>query len=689
MSFPETRTVEQIDDFHGTAVADPYRWLEDQTSSEVRDWVQAQARTAERYLQGLPGRPELAARLGQLAALPSSTAPSLRGGRWFRLTNDGSQQQSVLRMSDEPMGTGQVLLDPNPAAADGSTSLAGAVADHGGALIAWSYQEAGSDWCRWRVRSLDNGSEDGSDLADDVRWAKFAEPCWLGDSSGFVYTLFPPSDPEDVYSSAAGAPQLMLHRLGTAQEQDELVYSLPEQPTTAFWPWIDDEGRWLVMLVDDSAADTRSVWVRDLTEPDAQMRRLTEPTQAQWEFVTAAPQGLILRTDAGAPRGRLVLLDPHTGKLSTLVPERADLLLTARAGANALVLSWLTDARSVVTVHGLDGAQTGVIELPGLGSVSELTASAKSELVHLNFSSYEAAPQILQHDLGAGSTSVVFDAAAETSKPEIVTDQIWVTSPDGARLPAFVVHRADVTAATGPHPCTLYGYGGFNVSVTPAFSPAIATFAEAGGVWVVAILRGGGEYGADWHDAGRLADKQNVFDDAIATAEHLIATGWTAPDRLAVNGGSNGGLLVGALMTQRPELFAAAAPQVGVMDMLRYERFTIGWAWAVDYGIASRSRAEFDTLYAYSPYHRLRPDVRYPPTLVMTADHDDRVVPAHSFKFAAQLQAVSQPDAVAYLRVQYSAGHGQGKSRSTLIAERTDLLAFLGHHTGLAFDRLA
>ncbi|MEO7260326.1 MAG: prolyl oligopeptidase family serine peptidase [Jatrophihabitantaceae bacterium] len=684
MSFPETRTLDQVEDFHGTPVADPYRWLEDQTSSEVSDWARAQAQAAEQYLQGLPGRPELAARLGELSALPSASAPALRGGRWFRLANDGSQQQSVLRMSDEPMGTGQVLLDPNPAAADGSTSLAGAVADPSGALIVWSYQEAGSDWCRWRVRSL----EDGSDRSDDVRWAKFVEPCWLGDSSGFVYGMFPPTDPDDIYSSAAGAPQLMLHRLGTPQEQDELIFALPEQPTTSFWPWIDDQGRWLVVVLDDSAADTRSVWARDLTEPGATLRQLTEPSSTEWEFVTAVAQGLILHTDFDAPRGRLVLLDPHSGELSTLVPERADLLLTAQAGAEALVLSWLADARSVVTVHGLDGAQTGVIELPGLGSVSQLTASAKSDLVHLNYSSYESPPKILAHDLSTASTSVVFDSAAGIRLPEIVTDQIWVTSPDGAKLPAFVVHRADVSAANGPHPCTLYGYGGFNVSVTPDFSASIATFAEAGGVWVVATLRGGGEYGSDWHDAGRLADKQNVFDDAIATAEHLIATGWTAPRRLAVNGGSNGGLLVGALMTQRPELFAAAVPQVGVLDMLRYELFTIGWAWATDYGIASRSRAEFDTLYAYSPYHRLSPDVRYPATLVMTADHDDRVVPAHSFKFAARLQALSPPDAVAYLRVQYSAGHGQGKSRSTLIAERTDLLAFLGCHTGLAFDRL-
>ncbi len=306
--------------------------------------------------------------------------------------------------------------------------------------------------------------------------------------------------------------------------------------------------------------------------------------------------------------------------------------------------------------------------------------------MHLNFSSYQAAPTVLQHELGTGRTSVVFDAAAGTTPPDIVTDQIWITSADGTRLPAFVVHRADVTADNGPHPCTLYGYGGFNVSLTPDFSPGIATFAEAGGVWVVATLRGGGEYGADWHDAGRLERKQNVFDDAIATAEHLIATGWTAPDRLAINGGSNGGLLVGAVLTQRPELFAAAVPQVGVLDMLRYDRFTIGWAWAV--GLRHRQPQQGRVrrpvrLLALPP---AAAGVRYPATLVMTADHDDRVVPAHSFKFAARLQAVSPPDAVAYLRVQYSAGHGQGKSRSTLLAERTDLLAFVACHTGLDLD---
>ena len=682
MSFPATRTVRQVDDFHGTPVDDPYRWLEDQTSPEVTDWVRAQALAAEEYLQGLPGRAELEARLGQLSMLPSCTPPALRGGRWFRLTNDGTQQQAVYRVADQPTGEGRVLIDPNAAGADSTTALAAAVPDPSGRLVAWSYQEAGSDWCRWRVRDV----ETGQDLADELAWGKFVEPAWLGDSSGFVYGVYPPADEQDVYSSANVAPKVLLHRIGTGQDADQLLFHRPEQPGLSCWPSVDRDHGYLVAVLDDSEADTRAVWICDLNDPADELHELVPASPAHWEYVGADQRGLIMHTDLEAKRGRLVLVDRTTGEVSTLVAEREASLQLADSAADRLIVSWLVDASSQVTVHDKSGQQIATVDLPGLGTVDSINASDDSSLVHLSFTSYTTAGQVLVYDLATGRTDTVFSAAPAEPGPELVTDQIWIRSADGTRLPAFVVHRPDVTPDSGPHPTVLYGYGGFYVPLTPAYSPAIVAFAEAGGVWVVANLRGGGEYGSDWHDAGRLARKQNVFDDAIATAEHLIATGWTAPHRLAINGGSNGGLLVGALMTQRPDLFAAAAPQVGVMDMLRYERFTIGWAWASDYGIASRSKEEFDVLYAYSPYHRLRPGVRYPATLVMTADHDDRVVPAHSFKFAARLQAVSPPDAPAYLRVQYSAGHGQGKSRSTLIAERTDLLAFLGCHTGLSFE---
>ncbi|MGI8667370.1 MAG: prolyl oligopeptidase family serine peptidase [Jatrophihabitans sp.] len=683
MSYPDTRTVDQRDDFHGTEVTDPYRWLEDQNSAEVSDWVRQQARLAADYLDTLPGRAALTGRLAELSSLPTSSAPHAHGGQWFRLTNDGSQQQSVLRVADEPMGPGRVLLDPNPASPTGTTALAAAVPDPTGRLVAWSYQEAGSDWCTWRVREV----QTGQDLPDQVAWAKFVEPQWLPESAGFVYLSYPPADESDVYSAVNGAPKLMLHRLGA--DADELLFQQPDRPASFCIPWVDREHGWLAMILDDSEADTRSIWIQNLNEPGDRLRELVPASHGEWEFVAADERGLIMRTDAEAERGRLVLVDRQTAELTTLVAERPALLQLADSANGTLVISWLVDAHSEVSLHDRDGQQIGEIAVPSLGTVSALATSDDSTLVHLGFTSYDTPEQVLQHDLATGLGSTVFESRPAVAGPGLVTDQIWITSADGTRLPAFVVHRADVTAETGPHPAVLYGYGGFYVSLSPAYSPLIAGFVEAGGVWVVANLRGGSEYGSSWHDGGRLANKQNVFDDAIATAQHLIATGWTSSAKLAITGGSNGGLLVGALLTQRPELFAAAVAQVGVLDMLRYEQFTIGRAWASDYGIASRSKEEFDWLYAYSPYHRLREGAGYPPVLLMTADHDDRVVPAHSFKFAARLQALSEPAAVAYLRVEFDAGHGQGKSRATLLAERGDLLGFIAAHTGLAVDRLA
>jgi len=678
VAYPETRTVDQHDDFHGTEVADPYRWLEDQSSAEVAGWVRAQAGLAADYLSRLPGRDRLAERLAELSGLPTCTAPRLHGDRWFRLTSDGRQQQAVYRMAGQPMGAGQVLIDPNAASPDGSTALAAAVPAPNGRLVAWSYRTLGSDWCTWRIRDV----ETGNDLADELAWGKFVEPIWLADSAAFVYAIYPPADEQDVYSSASATPTLLLHRVGTEQAADRTLFHRPE---LTCWPSVDRDQGYLVGILDDAQADTRAIWIQDLNDPADELRELVPPSAAHWEYVGSDERGIVLRTDLAAERGRLVLMDRVTGELTTLIAEREALLQLAAVAAGQLIISWLVDARSQVTVHDRDGQQLGTIELPGLGTVISLSASDDSPLVHLDFTSYTTAGQILAHDLTTGVTEKVFAAAPAEPGPELVTDQIWIRSADGTRLPAFVVHRPDVTPDSGPHPSVLYGYGGFYVPLTPAYSPAVVAFAQAGGVWVDANLRGGGEYGLAWYDAGRLANKQNVFDDAIATAEHLIAAGWTSTDRLATFGCSNGGLLVGALLTQRPDLFAAAVPDVAVLDMLRYEQFTIGRFCAADYGIAARSKDEFDVLHAYSPYHRLQAGLDYPPVLLMTADHDDRVVPAHSYKFAARLQAVN-PNGRCLLRVTYDAGHGPGRSRAARLAERTDLLAFIAAHTGLALD---
>ena len=676
MAYPNTRKDDQQDDFFGTTVTDEYRWLEDQNSAEVAAWVKAQAVLADDYLATLPGRERLSNRIDELLQLPTSTPPVLKGSNWFRFTNDGTQQQAVLRVSDTPMGDGRVLIDPNQASADGTTAIAAAVPDPTGRLVAWSYQEVGSDWKTWRIRDV----ETGEDRPDVLHWAKFVNPAWLADSSGFVWSLYP-ADENDQYSSANTAPKLLLHMLGTDPAEDRVLYYEPDREGVYVWPWIDRDAGWLVADVQDSGADQRAVWACNLNDPNDQLHELIPPSSAHWQPIGADERGFILWTDADAERGRLVIVDRHTGALTELIGEREAALENVEVTEDAIVASWLSDASSRVTVHDKDGQETGRIELPGLGSVTELTSGKGSSLVHLGYTSFDTPPRILAHDLATGITETVF--ANDVHGPELVTDQIWVTSSDGTKLPAFVVHRADVTPANGPHSTVLYGYGGFYVNQSPVFSPGIVSWAEAGGVWVVATLRGGGEYGSSWHDAGRLDRKQNVFDDAIATAETLIETGWTTAAKLAANGGSNGGLLAGALLTQRPDLFAAVVPQVGVLDMLRYQEFTIGRAWASDYGIASRSKDEFDYLYAYSPLHNVRAGVTYPAVLLMTSDHDDRVVPAHTFKFGARLQSVLPDDAVGYIRVTYGAGHGQGKSRATQLAERTDLLAFVAAHTGL------
>ncbi|HEX2902746.1 MAG TPA: prolyl oligopeptidase family serine peptidase [Jatrophihabitans sp.] len=683
MAFPVTRKDDQRDDFFGTVVTDEYRWLENQNAEEVQQWVKAQAELADDYLATLPGRQALSKRLDELLQLPTSTVPIKRGEHWFRLTNDGSQQQPVLRVADEPVGAGRVLIDPNPASSDGTTAIAAAVPDPSGRLVAWSYQQSGSDWKTWQVRDV----ETGADLPDRLDRGKFVEPCWLGDSTGFVWSSYS-TDEADQYSAANVAPTLLLHLLGTDPEQDRVLFHDADRPGLYVWPWIDRDTGWLLAILQDSEADERALWACDLTDPDAKLSEIVPPSKAEWAPVGADERGFILWTDTDAPRGRLVVVDRVSGQMRELVAERAATLELAETTEDGLIVSWLVDARSEVTRHGADGTELERIQLPGLGSVTGISTGKDTTLVHLGFTSFDTPPRILQYDLAGGSsdsgrTRTVF--GAEVEGPLLVTEQIWVTSADGTRLPAFVVHRADVTADTGPHPTVLYGYGGFYVNQTPAFSPGIVAWAEAGGVWVVATLRGGAEYGAAWHDAGKLANKQNVFDDAIATAEELIRLGWTTPAQLGANGGSNGGLLAGALLTQRPDLFAAVVPQVGVLDMLRYQEFTIGRAWASDYGIASRSKQEFDYLYAYSPLHNLRAGVHYPAVLLMTADHDDRVVPAHTFKFGARLQAVSPDGAIAYIRVTYGAGHGQGKSRATQLAERADLLAFMAAHTGLRF----
>ncbi|HEY8301410.1 MAG TPA: prolyl oligopeptidase family serine peptidase [Jatrophihabitans sp.] len=666
-----TRTVDVVDDYFGTTVPDPYRWLEDSDDAEVADWLAAQAAVTREHLDGLPDPAPIRALLDRAVRRPHSGLPRHHGRYWFRTHNDGVQQQDVLLVEDEPFGDDpRVLIDPN-ALGDASVSLAAYRPSPDGALVAYSYSEAGSDWRTWRVRETSTGM----DRPDEVRWSKFTWPSWLPDGSGFVYGAYDPPAGDSLVESNR-AMRLMLHRLGAGT--DELVFALPDEPDVTFWPQVTDDGRWLVVHATKGTEHRARVWLADLSA-GLGLRPLIAVADASWQLVGSLGDELVMLTDAEAPLGRLVAVTAD-GAVRELVAERADQLEAARHAGGRLVVQWLHDAAARLTVHDLDGTQLATPELPGLGSIADLEAGAEEPVLHLDWATFTAPPAVLAYRVDTDELSTAFATPLDT---DLVTEQTFVASKDGTRVPLFLVHRPDITATGGPHPAWLYGYGGFRVAMTPTFDASRFAFASAGGVVAVACLRGGAEYGRDWHDAGRLANKQNVFDDAAACAEHLIFEGWTDREHLALSGRSNGGLLAGAVVTQRPELFAAVVPEVGVLDLLRFHLWTIGAAWISDYGDPRGDAEQFATLRAYSPLHNLRADAGYPPIMVMTSDHDDRVVPAHSLKFAAALQAVSPPEAVALLRVDSASGHGYGRSHDALVAERTDVLRFLSYYTGL------
>ncbi len=670
---PDTPTVDQTDDYFGTLVADPYRWLEDSDEPEVSAWLTAQAAHTRAHLDALPDATPITAALDRAVRLPHSGLPVHRGPHWFRTSNDGVQQQDVLLVADAPFGSPRVLIDPN-ALGDDAVSLAAARPSPDGALVAYSYSEAGSDWRTWRVRR----TETGEDLPDEVRWSKFTWPTWLPDGSGFLYGAFDAPTGDALMSSNAGM-RLMLHRLGT--EPDELVFALPDEPDVNFWPEVTDDGHWLVVLGTRGTDHRARVWVAELAH-GPELRPLIPTADAAWQLVGSLGDELVMLTDLDAPLSRLVAV-ARDGAVRELVAEGGDQLEAARLVGDRLVVQWLHDAAARLTVHAVDGALRAEVGLPGLGSVTELEANADDTVLHLAWTTFTAPPAVLEYGVDTGELTTVFETPLDS---DLVTDQVFVTSRDGTRVPLFLVHRPDVSAIGGPHPAWLYGYGGFRIAMTPTFDATRFVFASAGGVVAVACLRGGGEYGASWHDAGRLANKQNVFDDAIACAQHLVAEGWTDREHLALTGRSNGGLLAGAVLTQRPDLFAAVVPEVGVLDGLRFPLWTIGWAWTSDFGDPFGDAEQFATIHAYSPLHNLRDGAGYPPVMVMTSDHDDRVVPAHSLKFAARLQAVSPPEAVALLRVDSASGHGYGRSHDALVAERTDVLRFISYYTGLAWQ---
>jgi prolyl oligopeptidase len=673
---PETRKDDVVDDYFGTRIADPYRWLEDDRSAETEAWVAAQNEASRAFLETIPGREAIRARLTRLWDYERFTAPEVRGGRYFFSRNSGLQNQSVLLAADGLSAEPRVLLDPNLLSADGTVALAEASPSEDGRLVAYALAEGGSDWRTWRVRRADTGE----DLPDVVRWSKFSHASWMRDGSGFFYERYDAPAEGAALTAVNREHQVWFHRIGTAQEEDRLVYRRPDQPEWGFGAEVSEDGRLLVVSAALGTNPETAVFVARLGEPGATPEPLLPRMDAKYEFVGNEGDVLYFLTTNGAPRRRLVAIRrdrPEPAAWRTIIPEGRgrDVLEEVVLVGGRFVARWMRDARSALEIFSKRGERLHAVALPALGTVVQLRGRASSPEAFFAFTGFTQPTAIYRLDARTGKASPFRTPRVDFDPGRTTTRQVFFRSKDGTRIPMFLVHAAKLRR-DGRNPTLLRGYGGFDIAMVPYFSPTTVAWLELGGVLAVPNLRGGGEYGKAWHDAGRLASKQNVFDDFIAAAEWLVRERVTSPARLAVNGGSNGGLLVGAVETQRPELFGAAVPEVGVMDMLRFHRFTIGWAWKSDYG-SSETKEGFETLLRYSPLHNIKPGTRYPATLVLTADHDDRVVPAHSHKFTAALQAAQAGGAPVLARIEVRAGHGAGKPTAKTIAERTDVLAFL------------
>lgn len=679
--YPETRKVKHVDVYHGIEVPDPYRWLETDVreSDEVRAWVEAQNEVTFRFLESIPEREALRERLTELWNYEKYSAPFKEGGRYFFLKNDGLQDQSVLYTQRTFLEEPRVLLDPNEWSEDGTVALAGLSVSPDGRHAAFARAEAGSDWQLWRVVEIDSGEL----LPDEIRWTKFTEAAWTRDGEGFFYARYPEPEEGEKHVAVAQDQKIYYHRLGTPQDEDVLVYERPHQPDMGFGLEVTEDGRYLVI----SAAKGTSgnlVLVDDLAEPYGMPVTLLGDLEHDYRFVANDGPVFYFVTDRGAPLRRLIAVDLRRTAAEhwrEVVPEGEQTLEGANLVGNLFVARYLEDAKTRVRLFSLEGEPVRDVELPGIGTAFGFGGHRDDTETFYSFSSFATPPSIYRYDLVSGESTAIRQAEVDFDPDDYVVEQVFYTSKDGTRVPMFLAHRKGIEL-DGDNPTLLYGYGGFKISLTPSFSVSRLAWMEMGGVFALANLRGGGEYGEAWHEAGIKLQKQNVFDDFIAAAEWLIDNDYTRPERLAIQGGSNGGLLVGAAMTQRPELFGAALPAVGVMDMLRYDEFTAGRFWVDDYG-SSDDPEEFQALHAYSPYHNLRDGTAYPATLVTTADTDDRVVPAHSFKFAARLQRAHAGEAPVLIRIETRAGHGGGKPTSKQIEEVADAWAFLVETLGM------
>ena len=673
LTYPAPPTSDQVDDFHGTPIADPYRTLEDTDAPSSRAWIEAENALTERYLAAVPARHVIRERLTELWNFPRVGTPWRHGRRWFQLRNTGLQNQDVLWSSYGPEDEGRVLLDPNTVNEEGTTSISVVSVSDSGELAAIALSFAGSDWLRWRIRDL----ETGEDLPDRIEWSKFSSAAWTRDDAGFFYARFPEPAADARLEAPNRNMEVRYHRLGTDSANDPIALATPDEPEWGFLPEVSQDGRTLVVTIWRGTDPETRIYVADLAKgvDNLEFVKLLDRGDAVYAHIATLGRTVYLKTDLEAPLGRIVAIDLDCPDvIREIVAEDSDALENAKLVGGRLAIDYLHDAHHRLEVFELDGRQAFDVELPGIGTIETLEGRPDDDELFVTFMTFASPRALLGVRMADGRVRDVAVANLRWDPADYVTEQVFVDSADGARIPLFLSHRRDIEP-TGDVRTLLYGYGGFQIAIGPMFKPEWLAWMERGGLLAVASLRGGAEYGKAWHDAGRLANKQNVFDDFAASARWLASSGWTRPERIGILGRSNGGLLVGAAVTQHPELYGAAVPEVGVMDMLRFHRFTIGWGWTSDYG-SPDDPDEFRTLLAYSPLHNARPN-RYPPTLVTTGDHDDRVVPGHSLKFAATLQAAQLGDAPILARIDTDAGHGAGKPVDKLIAERADVLTFL------------
>ena len=682
--YPETRKVDHTDDYHGTTVADPYRWLEDVDSEETAAWVEAENEVTFAYLASIPERDQIRERLTELWDYERYGTPFKEGDLYFFWKNDGLQNQSVLYRQTSLDAEPEVFLDPNALSEDGTVAVTSLSFTEDAKLMVYGTSTSGSDWREFHVRNV----ETGEDLSDHLEWIKFSGASWTNDGAGFYYNRYEQPEEGETYEGMNRDQKLYYHRVGTTQAQDLLIYERSDQPEWGFSTNVTEDGRYAIVSVWQGTDERNRLYYMDLEDPqnpklDGEVVKLIDVLEASYGFEGNDGSVFYFRTDLDAPKYRLIAIDvdnPAGENWRTIIPEGEDVLQSVSIVNERFVTRYMRDAHTRVRIYTLDGKFERELGLPGIGSVSSISGEREDAEMFYSFTSFLYPTTIFHYDFATTESSVFRTPEIDFDPTAYETSQIFYESKDGTRIPMFITHKKGIEL-DGSNPTYLYGYGGFNISLTPRFSISRTVWLEMGGVYAQPTLRGGGEYGEEWHQAGMKENKQNVFDDFIAAAEYLIDEGYTSTPKLAIGGGSNGGLLVGAVMIQRPELFGATLPAVGVMDMLRFHKFTIGWAWVSDYG-SSEDPEGFDYLYEYSPYHNLNPE-NYPPTMVTTADHDDRVVPGHSFKFAARLQEMQQGDAPVLIRIQTKAGHGAGKPTAMVIEEQADRWAFLVKNLGV------